>query len=371
MLDVYKTYVINPAVDVYKIGNDVLEFYFINTRRRVTMKVSEGVISLVHALSKPSPLIKLLDKNQIQLNDEIDVFINYLQEHKILYIKEDQEANKKILSTEDAQRYDRQINYFESVYSGNAYKIQNRLNQTKVVIFGVGAIGAGIAQQLAMSGVRHFTFVDKDIVSKDSIERHFYYKTKYIGMTKTEALSLYLKDIDENLECTYFNDIIDYDTSLSKYLTNVDLVINTLDEPYIGITSLKIGRECYKRNIPLYVAGGFDAHLMSTGELIVPKETPCVDCYTEHFTRTLKDWKPQYNTNAISNQSINHNIFEVGGLSSMSLFSISYATMVILNFLATKNASCSKGRGELLFENLEIKYLNIPKNPNCHVCGQK
>ena len=29
----------------------------------------------------------------------------------------------------------------------------------------------------------------------------------------------------------------------------------------------------------MYVAGGFDAHSISTGEMIVPHVTSCIDCY--------------------------------------------------------------------------------------------
>jgi len=118
----------------------------------------------------------------------------------------------------------------------------------------------------------------------------------------------------------------------------------------------------------MFVAGGFDAHLMSTGELIIPDVSPCVDCYTSHFSETLKDWEPQYNTAVIPDSEILNNRFEVGELASMSLFSISYAVMAILNYFATDSES-KYGRGELLFDKLEIKYLNISKNPDCLICG--
>ena len=55
----------------------------------------------------------------------------------------------------------------------------------------------------------------------------------------------------------------------------------------------------------------------------------------------------------------------------MSLFSISYAVISIIDYIATKDALRNKGRGELLLDEMKITYLNIPKNPNCKTCGKK
>lgn len=84
-------------------------------------------------------------------------------------------------------------------------------------------------------------------------------------------------------------------TNLSSIIPDdTDLIINTCDEPYIGHTSLKLGRYAQARAIPLYVSGGFDAHLMSSGELIFPPHTPCIDCAQNTFSKALKGWKPVY-----------------------------------------------------------------------------
>ena len=57
-------------------------------------------------------------------------------------------------------------------------------------------------------------------------------------------------------------------------VSNADFIINTLDEPYIGYTAAKISRICVKYKKPHYIAGGFDAHLASTGELIYSWNNP-------------------------------------------------------------------------------------------------
>ena len=42
---------------------------------------------------------------------------------------------------------------------------------------------------------------------------------------------------------------------------------------------------CVKYKIAHYIAGGFDAHLASTGELIIPYVTPCVECYAKRLKK--------------------------------------------------------------------------------------
>ena len=364
-------YDINPIVDVYVIDNCQIDFFFITTRKRISMNVSPLVVEFISKIDGKSSMNELCRLLNIDINtSQLQDFVEYLTQKKILILN--LRHNDTYLCENDLKRYDRQLNYLSSYENINPYESQKKIQDKCFVIFGVGAIGSGIAIQLVMSGVRNIVLIDKDILQLKDIQRHFFFRSEDVGKSKVDVLERYLKDIDSKLKCQTFKQVIDYDSDISSIIPDNSFVVNTLDEPYIGYTSLKIGRECFSRNIPLYVAGGFDAHLMSTGELIVPHITPCVDCYISYFTKSLQDWKPKYNVEALEVQKTNDNeIFEVGGLSSMSLFAVSYAMIVILNFIVTGNAEYSKGRGELLFNAMEIKYLNVPKNLQCDVCGNK
>jgi len=345
-LDILDILCLNPSVDIYKIGDDIIEFYYISTRNRISIKVSQSVIKLLSIIDGLKTIKELFDEIQLDYkNEKVFQFITFLLQKKIAFIKG--KVDNEGLSKAQMERYDRQLTYFESMYEDTGYKIQKYIENTTIAIFGVGAIGSGIALQLSMAGIKNFKFIDRGLVRECDIQRHFTFNKEQIGMSKVEALR---------------------DTLI---LEGVDFVVNTLDEPYIGYTSMKIGRECFSKRLPMFVAGGFDAHLMSTGELIVPYETPCVDCYVSYFSQSLADWKPSYNLNAIEETNIKKGNVEVGGLSSMSLFSISYAVISIIDYIATNDALRNKGRGELLLDEMKITYLNIPKNPNCKTCGKE
>jgi molybdopterin/thiamine biosynthesis adenylyltransferase len=160
------------------------------------------------------------------------------------------------------------------------------------------------------------------------------------------------------------NESMKPDSDIEQIIKASDFVVNTLDEPYIGYTSSKISRICIKYRIPHYIAGGFDAHLASTGELIIPYVTPCVECYAGHFKETLKGWKPR-------KHPVKNRYTEIGGLSSMSLFSSSYACIEIIKYLAglVNMEDNYKIRGEFLFNDMSLTYLNVKRNPNCPICG--
>ena len=57
----------------------------------------------------------------------------------------------------------------------------------------------------------------------------------------------------------------------------------------------------------------------------------------------------------------------------MTLFSASFACIEIIKYLAglvNMNESF-KVRGELLFSTLKLTYINVKKNPDCPICGER
>ena len=217
-----------------------------------------------------------------------------------------------------------------------------------------------------MSGVRHFTLYDYDMVEYSDLSRHMYFKSQYIGKSKVNALKDELLHIDKRIDVKTIDQAMKPKTDIEEIIAVSDFVVNTLDEPYIGYTAAKISRICVKHNKPHYIGGGFDAHLASTGELIIPHVTPCVECYATHFKEALKDWTPKKHPVKSSSCSI-------GGLASMTLYSSSFAAIEIVKYIAglvdfEKNF---KVRGEMLFNDMSLTYLNVQKRQDCPVCGSE
>ncbi len=70
-----------------------------------------------------------------------------------------------------------------------------RLQQSDVAIAGLGGLGSHIAIMLARAGVGSLQLVDFDVVDISNINRQAY-MLQHIGMSKVDALSLILQDIN-------------------------------------------------------------------------------------------------------------------------------------------------------------------------------
>ncbi len=356
---------LRDGIDVY-LFDDLVTFVFLSSRKRISVKITSVLIESLQWLTGSHSFdelnIKFLSLNTNFDKNSFKLFIEYLIEKNIVINKDWMSSlsfPKKYIS-----RLEKQFEFLFDIIENaeNISIIQNRIYTSKIAIIGIGSIGSWIARELAMIGFMNFLFVDFDKVSFSDISRHSFYTEKNINEYKVDVLQKELLKIDECLKIQTANIPIKIDTNIDDLLSDVDFIINSADEPYIGYTSLKLSRYCVSHKKALFIAGGFDAHLGCIGELIIPGITPCSDCYNTYFTNALKDWKP-----------IKHPVTErktkFGGLPSFSVFSASSGVLQILRyFINNYNIDNISKRGELNFYNYELIDFVVPKNPNCPVC---
>lgn len=364
-----KKYKIREGVDLYLIDDDILSVYFMSSRKNLQFKIGKQIAGI----------IELIDGNRTvkevvcEYNKKVNMYVNldiveklFKKLEKVNIITENIIDKMNLLNEDYLRRYDRQINFFGDFLIGkySKYKAMNKLINSNILIFGCGAIGGNIAIQLAMSGVEKFILYDNDIIQESDISRHIYFKESDIGRSKVTVLKEALIEINSNITVEIYNEMLVPDSNIEYLLDKASFVVNTADEPYIGYTSLKISRYCTQIKKAHFIAGGFDAHLASTGELIIPGITPCVDCYSNHFKEVLKGWKP-------SKHPVIDRYMEIGGLSSMSLFSSSYAVIEIIKYICelVDIKNYSNTRGEFLFDTMKIDYIDVKRDKNCSICG--
>lgn len=359
-------YKIKDSVDIFLSGENYIIAYYMNTRQRKSFKVNQECIHLfenIDGVRTIGEIKKVMSEEYGVSPDFVDAVIDKMVKSRIITVIN---KNTEILSEAEMQRYSRQINYFAEFLESeeNGIKAQKKLMDSRIVIFGIGAVGGNIALELAMAGVGKLVLYDFDKVEKSDVARHMYFKEMYIGEDKLEALKSELEKINSDIKVELIQESMYPNTKVEDLIKSAMFVVNTMDEPYIGYTAAKISRICVKHKIPHYIAGGFDAHLASTGELIIPYITPCVECYAGYFKVALKDWKPRAHPVKIRHE-------EIGGLASMSLFSSSYACIEIIKYIAglVSMKECFKIRGEFLFHDMSLTYLDVEKDPNCPICG--
>ena len=359
---------IKDSVDLFLTGSDYITAYYMNSRQRKSFKVNENMVNLIEMIDGEKTAkelgLNMLRQYNVDPND-VNRVISMLVENKI--VTEIAEKNG-VLNEYDRKRYDRQINYFSEFFRNEEEGIiaQKKLMDSNVFIFGAGAVGGNIAIELAMAGVQNISIFDYDYAEQSDVSRHMYFSKKNIKKSKVDALKEVLCKIDTRINIQTYQKAMKPESDIEELIQRTDFVVNTLDEPYIGYTASKISRICVKHEIPHYIAGGFDAHLSSTGEMIIPYVTPCVECYASHFKKTLANWKPQ-------KHPVQKRYEEIGGLASSSLFSASFASIEIIKYLSgiVDMDKAYKVRGELIFNDMRLNYLDVKKNPECPICGRK
>lgn len=364
---------LRDGVDVYISPDSIVHFVFLSTRKRLRLRVAPPLIESLQWFDGKLTVAEIEkrckdDGSFASGSDSAEVsfydFSSYLYGKGVLVNKD---WMRESFPPKYIARFSRQLNFLLDVEGSTeaAVALFKKITKMRIALIGIGAVGSWILKELAQMGFQKFVLVDPKALAVTDISRNAFFEYKLIGVAKVDIAEEYIHKQALYPETRVKRKAFDLYTDIESLIgDDVDLIINTADEPYIGATSIKLSRYCVKSTLPLLVAGGFDAHLGSLSEMIVPGETPCSDCYAMHFKIALKGWKP-----------ISHPITDrtrgFGGLSSMNCFAASAAVLKVVRLLSCKGGGVGQGRGEFLFDKYQIDSFNVNRNPSCQTCGDR
>jgi len=104
-----------------------------------------------------------------------------------------------------------------------------KIQEAKVLVFGVGGVGSWCAEALVRSGIRHITIVDSDRVCVTNCNRQLMATRKTIGQVKVEALRERLLDINPEAEVIAYQKIYEAETADSFQMETYDFIIDAID----------------------------------------------------------------------------------------------------------------------------------------------
>ena len=107
--------------------------------------------------------------------------------------------------------------------------VMSRLEDIRVIIFGVGGVGSWCAEGLVRSGVGHLTIVDSDRVCITNVNRQMMATSSTVGMVKVEALKKRLLEINPDVEINPVQAIYSEETASMFDLDSYDYVIDAID----------------------------------------------------------------------------------------------------------------------------------------------
>ncbi|MBB4867096.1 adenylyltransferase/sulfurtransferase [Pseudomonas nitritireducens] len=178
-----------------------------------------------------------------------------------------------MLSDNELLRYSRQILLSQIDVDG-----QLRLKDSRVLIVGLGGLGAPVALYLAAAGVGELHLADFDTVDLTNLQRQIIHDTTTVGTTKVDSASARLQAINPEVKLVAHRQALDAD-SLDAAVAAVDLVLDCCDN--FG-TREAVNAACVAAKKPL-VSG---AAIRLEGQLSVfdlrREDSPCYHCLYGH-----------------------------------------------------------------------------------------
>ncbi|EIJ44274.1 dinucleotide-utilizing enzyme possibly involved in molybdopterin or thiamin biosynthesis [Beggiatoa alba B18LD] len=246
------------------------------------------------------------------------------------------------MDDEQLLRYSRQILLPQVGIEG-----QTRLQQSKVLIIGVGGLGSPVAMYLAAAGVGHLYICDFDMVELSNLQRQIVHSTQDIGQLKVISAKRKLEALNPLIEVTPIAHVLT-DTALLHLVQQVDVVLDCSDNLS---TRFAINSACVQARKPL-VSG---AAIRLEGQIAVfhaeKPESPCYRCLFTHETE------------------IQESCSQTGVIAPLLGILGSMQALETLKLLMNIGETLT-GR-MLIFDALTAEWCHVQlhKNPNCPTCG--
>lgn len=246
---------------------------------------------------------------------------------------EDQSERNGGKKNEWGEKYSRQIILPEIGLEG-----QRRINEAKVAIVGLGALGSVAAELLVRAGVGNLILIDRDVIEDSNLPRQALYVEEDVGKSKVMAAKKRLQEINSRVKLEEYAIHLNYRNI--NLLQQVDLILDCTDNLK---TRFLINEYCKKEKKKWIYA----ATIKTKGYVMsIFPSGPCVECFLSEKVGETCDTSGVVNTIT----------FSIAGLQ------VTEALKIIVG---------KEVESRLYYYDIwqpEMKQLQIPKNKNCLAC---
>lgn len=178
------------------------------------------------------------------------------------------------------ERFARQVSFIDELTSSwdETLRLQKKLRDSTVSVFGIGGIGTWITNGLYQIGIGKLRITDPDYVEESNLNRQLFFDSKDIGRLKVGAIAEKLPDAD----ITTFTKRVSDDEDLTELVKGADFLVNCADKPSVHETTRILDQYARRWNVPYCVAGGYNMHLGMVGPIVVPGVTASFEDFLKH-----------------------------------------------------------------------------------------
>lgn len=118
-----------------------------------------------------------------------------------------------------------------------------KLNNSKVIVFGIGGVGSFVVEALTRAGVGNLILVDNDTICISNLNRQIHATQSKVGNIKVEAMKERVLSINPNCNVEAKQEFITADNIEEIIPSDIDYVVDAIDT----VTSkLALAEYCYK-----------------------------------------------------------------------------------------------------------------------------
>ena len=144
-----------------------------------------------------------------------------------------------------------------------------KLNKSKVAIFGLGGVGSFVVEGLVRAGVENFVLIDDDKICLTNLNRQIIATRKTIGKYKVEAEKERILEINPNANVEIYQEFFMPDSNTKIIQKDLTYVIDCIDTVTAKIEIIK---QCTEIGVPVISTLG-------TGNKLDPSKFEITDIY--------------------------------------------------------------------------------------------
>ena len=263
--------------EIRKKGENIVEIASSFKKKKYEIKLENPstflfLNSLSEGIQYPEDLAKAAEKFNLK-ESSLHSLISKFKSYGVLI--EDDKVRNTTLET----LYDRQIRFFRTFenQTSSGEQINENLQNSTVLIVGLGGYGSWTALLCARMGIRNIIGIDFDSVEITNLHRQILYDRGDLGSLKIRACEKKIKEADS--EINFIGHCLKVVTAEDLYplMDNVDLVFN----PFSYLPAKKalnhpagmIAKAAMIKGKPCLTFGG-----SWIGPLTIPSQNPCYFC---------------------------------------------------------------------------------------------
>lgn len=165
-----------------------------------------------------------------------------------------------------------------------------KLNRSRVAVFGIGGVGGYTVEALVRTGVGHITIVDGDVVDETNINRQIVSTALNVGEAKTKVAKERFLSINPDADITALQLFYNAETKDMIDLSQFDYVVDAIDTV---ASKVELISEAYALGIPVISC-------MGAGNKTDPTRFKAADIYETNICPLAKIMRRELKARGIS-----------------------------------------------------------------------